>query len=299
MKRQYAPIALFAYNRPKHLRKTIEALLCNHESTETDLFVYSDGAKNEAAIPFVEEVRQYLRTLVGFLSVTIIERQENMGLGKSIIDGVSEVCKTNGRVIVLEDDLVCAPFFLKYMNDALDTYKDDLSVASILGYALPLKIKLPETYFVRGADCLGWATWSRAWDLFEEDSSILLAELIRTQQSIALDLNGVMGYTQMLRDQIDGKNNSWAVRWHVSMYLKNMLTLTPSQSLICHIGNDGSGENFGFESFLDTPLCKREIKIERIDIEENSIAPIATERYFLVYKSLWSRVKRRLLRIIR
>ena len=289
-----APIALFAYNRLRHLRETVEALLRNREAADTDLFVFSDGPKNESVAEAVGEVRDYLKSITGFRSVTIIERAHNLGLGKSIIDGVSTVCASHGRVIVLEDDLVAAPHFLKYMNDGLNAYAEDLRVASVLGYALPLPVELPETYFVRGADCLGWATWSRAWNLFEPDGARLLEELVRTGQADALDMNGTMGFTQMLRDQIAGKNSSWAVRWHVSMFLKGMLTLTPGRSLITHIGNDGSGSNFGHESLLDTPLCMNEIRVGNIAVEEHRAARLATERYYRAYKSLWARALRRL-----
>lgn len=289
-----APIALFAYNRQRHLQETVEALLRNPEATDTDLFVFSDGPKNESAAEAVSEVRDYLKSIAGFHSVTVIEREHNLGLGKSIIDGVSTVCASRGRVIVLEDDLVTAPHFLEYMNDGLNAYAEDLRVASVLGYALPLSVKLPETYFVRGADCLGWATWSRAWNLFEPDGARLLEELKHSGQSEALDLNGALGFTQMLRDQIAGKNNSWAVRWHVSMFLRGMLTLTPYRSLVTHIGNDGSGSNFGHEPLLDTPLCMNKIRVGNIAVEEHQAARLATERYYRTYKSIWARALRRI-----
>lgn len=295
--RKYAPVALFAYNRPSHLTRTLDALGANPEAYLTDLYVFSDGAKDELTKHAVAQVREVLADVRGFKSVTVIAREQNLGLGKSIIDGVSMICEKHGCVIVLEDDLVTSPYFLRYMNDGLSYYAEDSRVASILGYALPLSVKAPTTYFVRGADCLGWATWQRAWSLFEVDGQRLLDELEKTNQIDALNMHGAMDFTQMLRDQIAGRNNSWAVRWHISMFLLNKLTLTPHASLVLHIGNDGSGTNFGEESFLDTVLYMQPIEIKQIPVEEHVEMCKVTGKYFRAYKSLPARLIRRIRRL--
>lgn len=294
----YAPVALFAYNRPLHLKRTIESLQVNREAAKTDLHVFADGSRNDSDKVAVEAVRQYIRTITGFRSINVVEREYNFGLAKSIILGVSNICELAGRVIVLEDDLVVAPYFLKYMNDGLERYAKDERVASILGFSLPLAAILPETYFVRGSDCYGWATWKRAWDLFEEDGQKLLDELKHKKLSEVLDMHGALDFTQMLKDQIDGNNNSWAIRWHVSMFLRNMLTLTPNKSLVINIGTDSSGTNFGHETFLNTSLTNQPVIVGSISVEENQAAYIATERYYRAYKSLFSRLRRKFFRIL-
>ena len=127
------------------------------------------------------------------------------------------------KVIVLEDDLVTSPHFLQYMNDGLGIYERDDRVISIHGYSYPVHGKLPETFFLRGADCLGWATWKRGWDLFEDDGQRLLNELERRNLTRSFDFDGSYPYTQMLRDQIAGSNSSWAVRWYASAFLRDKL----------------------------------------------------------------------------
>jgi hypothetical protein len=278
---QFAPIALFSYNRPRHLRQTVGTLLKNSEAAQSDLFVFSDGAKNNLAVEAVREVRQYIKTITGFKSLTIIERPENYGLGKSIIEGVTFVCDKFSKVIVLEDDLVTSPFFLKFMNDGLKCYESEEQVASIHGYALPVKQELSQTFFVRGADCLGWATWKRAWDLFEPEGQKLYDELLRSRLTDRFDLDGAYPFTQMLKDQIAGKNNSWAVRWHASVFLENKLTLTPQKSFVRHIGNDGTGTNFGVDDMLDTELAERPVTVGGIQIVESLEARSATAQYFV------------------
>jgi GT2 family glycosyltransferase len=163
----YAPIALFVYNRPDHARQTIEALKENELSAESDLIIFADGPKNSGAQAKVNEVRKLIKNVIGFRSLTIHESPNNKGLANSIIDGATKVCEEYGRVIVLEDDLVTSPWFLKYMNDALNTYEQDERVISVHGYTYPVDEPLPETFFLRGADCWGWATWKRGWELFE------------------------------------------------------------------------------------------------------------------------------------
>src|SRR5437879_4595151 len=116
-----APIALFAYNRPEHTRRTVEALRRNDLAAESDLFIFSDGAPTPEAAESVQKVRNYAGSIEGFRSVHIIARERNFGLAESIVGGVTKVCSEVGRVIVLEDDLVTSPHFLRFMNEALDT----------------------------------------------------------------------------------------------------------------------------------------------------------------------------------
>ncbi|ETK09663.1 hypothetical protein T231_08720 [Tannerella sp. oral taxon BU063 isolate Cell 6/7/9] len=149
-----APIVLFTYNRPVHTRQTIDALLKNEYASESDLIIFSDAPKNCVAEDGVRQTRAYLREITGFRSIKLIERAENMGLAANIIDGVTQVVNEYGRIIVLEDDLLTSPFFLKYMNEALSMYEDANEVISVHGYIFPIKRKLPESFFIRGTDCL-------------------------------------------------------------------------------------------------------------------------------------------------
>lgn len=296
-----APIAIFSYNRPWHLQQTIEALLKNPEAATSDLFIFSDGPKNGLSMEAVKEVRAYIRQVDGFKSVTIIEREQNYGLGKSIIAGVSEVMNEYGKLIVMEDDLVTSPFFLRYMNDALEYYENEDKVISIHGYCYPMN-GLPETYFVKGADCLGWATWQRGWDLFEADGRKLLGQLEQQELLNRFDYFGTAGYSKMLRDQIEGKNSSWAVRWYASALLKDKLTLYPGQSLVFHIGSDGSGTNCRIEdNSLDVVLSDRPVQIGTTDVSENLFALEQFQHFFrkINNPSLIRRIKRKTDRILK
>lgn len=274
-----APVVLFVYNRPWHTHQTVEALKKNELAAKSDLFIYADGPKKTEHIDTVQEVREYIRTITGFSSVSIIERNQNFGLAKSIINGVSEVLERFERVIVLEDDMVTSPYFLRFMNEALDIYDKEEKVISIHGYMFPVQGELPETFLLRGADCWGWATWKRGWELFEEDGKKLLKKIQQKQLQSVLDFNGSYGYTRMLKDQIEGKNDSWAIRWQASAIVNNKLTLYPGRSLVRNIGTDESGTHCEYTAVYDTDIATAPVMIGHIPIEENALVLNALERY--------------------
>lgn len=275
-----APVALFVYNRPWHTRRTVEALLANAEASETPLYVFSDAPRGVPARKAVAEVRSFLREIAGFKSVSIIERETNFGLARSIIDGVTHVCEKYGRVIVLEDDLVTSPYFLKYMNEGLEKYQDEQRVISIHGYVYPVEQALPETFFLRAAHSWGWATWKRGWELFDSDGQRLLNELKRRKLTSQFDFDGSYPYAKMLQNQIVGKNHSWAVRWYASAFLRDKLTLYPGRSLVHNIGLDGSGVHCSATSTFSSKIADHPVSTEAITIEENFDARRAIAEFF-------------------
>ncbi|MFA5930738.1 MAG: glycosyltransferase family 2 protein [archaeon] len=285
-----APIALFVYARLDHTKRTICALKQNNLAKESDLFIFSDGPKDLAMANEVKKVREYLRSINGFKSVTIFESATNKGLASSIITGVTKIVNRYGKVIVLEDDLVTSPYFISFINDALDLYKNNLQVTSISGYAYPIN-DLPEIFFLRGADCWGWATWKRGWDLFEPDGKKLLSQIEKKSLSLEFDYNNSYPFTQMLRDQIDGKNNSWAIRWVASNFLKNKLILYPGRSLVRNIGNDSSGvHNKQKTTWLDSKLIEKPLILNKIEITESPKIRKKFETFFKFRKSLIGRI---------
>lgn len=278
---KYAPIILFVYNRVYHTKETIKSILGNKESIHTDLYVYADGAKRIEDEESVEQVRSLFQGLKGFKSVTLIQREKNLGLAQNIITGVTEVIAQHDRVIVLEDDLVLSPYFLKFMNENLERYQENHAVGSIHGYLIPTKIKLPEAFFLRGSDCWGWATWKRAWDLFEKDGQKLLTQLKDLKLEHDFDMGGVAGNLDMLKAQVLGKNNSWAIRWHASLFIANKLTLNPGRSLVNNIGTDNSGEHCITTDVYSTAVAAQPIVFsESIPVTECSLAIRAYQDFY-------------------
>lgn len=279
-----APIALFVYNRPWHTRQTVESLQKNGLAADSDLIVFSDGPKNEKDTAKVEEVREYVRSVHAFKSVSIHESQSNRGLANSIISGVTRVLEKATTVIVLEDDLITSPHFLTYMNRALAIYENEERVISIHAYMWPVQRRLPETLFIRGADCWGWATWRRGWKLFNPEGKQLLNELRQKGLTHEFDFWGTYPYVKMLRNQIRGANDSWAIRWYASAFLQDRLTLYPGRSLVSNIGNDLTGMHGGSSSAFDTTIDDREILIARIPLEEDTASKRVIAAYLKMKK---------------
>jgi len=292
-----SPIVVFTYSRLWHTQQTILALQNNELAGDSDLFIYSDGPQqSQDSVSKVREVRDYICTVEGFRSVTIIEREKNYGLAKSIIDGVSEIVNRFGHVIVLEDDMITSPYFLRYMNEALNLYENEERIISIHGYVYPVKAKLPETFFLKGADCWGWATWKRGWDLFESDGTKLLLGLRSNSLERRFNFNGTYGYMRMLKNQVAGKNDSWAVRWYASALLNDKLTLYPGVSLVQNIGTDSSGIHCSATDVFNAQMSSAPIHLEHLTPEENGRCLEIMQEYF---RSISLPFYKRLLRMLR
>jgi hypothetical protein len=276
----YAPIVLFTYDRLDHTRRTIDALLENHSVQNHDLIIFSDAPSSPNRAQNVNDVRKYLLTISGFRSITIKNRLLNFGLAKSIIDGVSSALVEFDCVIVLEDDLVTSPYFLTFMNDSLQKYANDERVISIHGYVYPVKESLPEAFFLRGADCWGWATWRRGWNLFNIDGKSMLNELNALKLTSQFNFNNSYLYSKMLQAQIQKRNDSWAILWYASAFLADKLTLYPGISLVHNIGNDDSGTHCESTDSHDVILSKTPIDLSKVVVCESDMSRKAFENFF-------------------
>jgi hypothetical protein len=287
-----APIALFVYKRLSHLQQCVEALKKNQYADQSDLIIFSDGTKNESDDPAVKAVRDFLPTITGFRSVHVVAHDQNLGLSASILKGVTDVVGKYGKVIVMEDDLIASRYFLKFMNDGLDTFENDDRVISIHGYLYPVKAELPSYFFLRGADCWGWATWKRGWDLLETDGKALLKELTESGETKRFNFNNSYPYLQMLEDRIVGKNNSWAILWYASAFLKNKLTLYPGISLVQNIGNDNSGTHSKQTDKYDVQMRNTAIIVDsKQPLQDSKAAVTAIADYFSVRHSIKTLIK--------
>jgi hypothetical protein len=289
----FAPIALFVYNRPEHTRRTIKFLQQNLLAEESRLYIFSDAAKHANNQKLVDEVREIIHTVEGFKHVELIERKINLGLANSIIDGVSRLVKEYGKVIVFEDDLISSMYTLQYFNDALIRYQDEEKVMHIGAYMYPLKEEnLPETFFYRAATSWGWATWDRAWKDFEPDIDLIISRFDHEKKH-RFSIDGTMNFWKQIQEFKSGKNNSWAIRWYASIFLKGGLTLNPSKSLINNIGHDGTGIHSGMNDIYHVIINPQPIQSFPKKIEENQVVYHSIKHFLKNRKgSLWQRILR-------
>ncbi len=275
-----SPIAIFVYNRHDHFVKTIKYLKKNHLSNKSQIYIFSDGSKKNSDKKHVKKIRNYCKKIKGFKSIKTFERKTNFGLSRNLVDGISKILKKHQSVIVLEDDLLTDKFFLKYMNDSLNYYLKNKKVISIHAYLYPIKNIIKKPFFLKGADCWGWGTWRRGWKLYNSNSKSLLKSLKTKKKEKEFNFNNTFEYSKMLRDNINKKNDSWAIKWYASAFLKNKLTLYPPYSLIKNIGNDGSGTNSKSDRKYDVTLKNKKINIKNLQIKEDVRVKKYIENFF-------------------
>lgn len=295
-----APIALFVYNRPEHTRRTLKFLQQNLLAEDSRLFIFSDAAARPEEEENVEQVRELVGSVTGFRKVEVVRRSKNMGLAASIIDGVTRLVKEYGQIIVFEDDLISSPYTLQYFNDALQRYRNEERVMHIGAYMYPLesdfgkenKEPLPETFFYRAATSWGWATWGRAWSHFEPDIDRLIRQFDQ-QTIVEFSIDNHMNFWKQIKEFKAGKNNSWAIRWYASIFLKKGLTLNPSESLINNIGHDGTGIHSGINDIYTVTINQKPVTFFPEKIEENKVAYERIRNFLKNRKgSLWQRLLR-------
>jgi Predicted glycosyltransferases len=294
-----APIVLFTYNRLKNTRETVSCLLANSEAGASDLIVYSDAPKNEKAAESVQAVRDYLHTVTGFKSVTLVEREVNYGLVRNITSGVTEVIGRYGRVIVLEDDHSVSPYFLKYMNEGLERFAGREDIACIHGYVYPHKDPLPEAFLVKGADCWGWATWERAWKIFDMDAARMYNEIVRQGRGREFDFNGSYPYMKMLKDQAAGTKNSWAICWYASAFLQDMYTVYPGESLVnVNSLSDGGEHDVPSKELMRFSVDLKKTPVDWAQAETETESPAGRKAFERFFRSQMS-VKQRIIAFIK
>jgi hypothetical protein len=288
-----APIALFVYNRPQHTERTIKFLQQNELAEKSHLYIFSDGAKTVQDEEKVAAVRKIINKIDGFKSVKVIESKANAGLANSVIAGVSQLIAEYDQVIVFEDDLITSPHTLAYFNDALAQYRDEEKVMHIGAYMYPLKSEnLSQSFFYRAATSWGWATWGRAWKDFEPNIDILLKQFDKKKR-IAFSIDNKMNFWKQMQEFKKGKNNSWAIRWYASIFLKGGLTLNPSQSLVNNIGHDGTGVHSGINDIYNVIINPKPITEFPMVIAEDPIAYKAIKNFLIKRKgNMVTRVRR-------
>jgi len=284
MKNNLAPIAIFAYNRIDYLKILIKSLKKNALSSNSIVYFFVDSWKNSHDKEKVLEVINFIKKINGFKKIIITIRNKNYGLANNIISGINFVLRNNKKIIVLEDDLELSKNYLNYVNRGLDIYKNNKTVASIHGWSFPISSQknIPEFFFLRGADCWGWGTWKRAWKKFNPNGKDLLNKIKKHNLKKKFNFNNTFNYYKMLEDQTKQKNNSWAIKWHASIFLENMYTLYPKSSLVKNNGTK-NGTHSVFDIFnygKNFPYQKKFKKLLKIPVKENEIVKNKIEYFY-------------------
>lgn len=295
----YAPIVAFVYNRPDKTKRMIESLAGCRLAKESELIIYSDGPKNEAASGPVNETREYIDTVSSlgyFKEVSVYKSDINRGLADSVISGITEVLDKYGRVITVEDDLLFSKDFLVYMNSCLDHYGKDTRIWSISGYTPDLNKGSynKDVYLGYRGSSWGWGTWKDRWETVDwkvSDYGLFKYDIIGNIRFC----RGGNDLPSMLRAQMKGRINSWAVRWCYTQSKKGMFTVFPVVSHVANNGLDGTGTHSkqedtsryatGLADSMDAEYCYNDLKPDR---------HMVREFYKKYHLSLWIRIRDKL-----
>ncbi|MCX5774205.1 MAG: glycosyltransferase [Fusobacteria bacterium] len=264
------PIAIFTYNRMQHIEKLLISLKKNREFDKSEIYIFSDGGKNDEDWKSVNQVRNFIKSNYNFSNIQLLERTENYGLAKSIIEGITKIFDKYESVIALEDDLIVSSDFIEYMNKALCFYQSDERVWSISGYSPTLKIPRnydKELYLIPRASSWGWGTWRDRWKKCQWNSqTYTIWNDKRVQESFNVGGNDMF---KMLELQKLGKINSWAIRWDYSRFINSMLTVYPLKTKVINEGFDGSGTHTSGSSDKYLGILNNEvIKMKKLETNE-------------------------------
>jgi hypothetical protein len=246
MSKPKTPLVMFAYHRPMHADRALDSLARCRRLDRCAVHIYCDGPEDPQAMARVAEARDVVREWAGRLPASVVERKEHMGLARSIVSGVTELCERHGRVIVLEDDHVVSADFVDYMLEALDRYEDEESVHQISGFMFPVDHPpRPDAFFLPLTTTWGWATWWRAWRKFDfhaEDAEARLADPATRRR---FDFYDSYPFARLLADRIAGRNDSWGILWWWTVFKQDGLALHPRRPLVFNDGFDGTGRHCG------------------------------------------------------
>ena len=285
MTKKLAPLVIFIYNRPDHIKKNLAKLIQCKGFNSSPVIIYADGAKDEDDYAAVQKARQVVKDILG-KNAEYHFQSKNIGLANSVIQGVTDTINRFDKVIVIEDDLIVTTNFLTYMNEALSRYKNNHTIYQISGYQfnVPELVMDSSAFFLPFTTSWGWATWKRAWDDFITEAT----EWKALQQDKILqkkfNLDGKYDYYSMFLRQQNGKSDSWAIRWYWSVFIKKGITLYPPASLVKNVGFDGSGTHGrGRIKKVETEIPDA----EKIKIKLPDTLTIDKKKYALIKTSIW------------
>lgn len=239
-------IALLAYNRPKHLKKVIDAIV---KEKIKSINIYIDGPADKKVQNNQEKILKVLKNYKSKILINLIRQTKNNGLAFSVTNAVTSELKYNDAVILLEDDCVPLNGFFDYMIGGLKKYRFNKNVRSVCSYN-NLDIKSESAFFLKRFNPWGWATWKDRWKKhnFEIKNTILQIKNNGSIDSLPLDLKSYCENSEI----INGKQDIWSLSWTLTHYLDNSLILYPSHSYIDNIGFDGTGVHCSTTSIFKT-----------------------------------------------
>ena len=259
-----APIILFVYNRPIHTKKVLDSLSKNKYFEQSKLYIYSDGEKNEDDIKKVNDVRDIINKYDFCLKPEIIQRENNLGLSKNIVSGVTEILENFNHAIILEDDIQTSPLFLEFMNSALKHYADHPDVWHISGWNYPNNFvnndDFNKVFFWKVMNCWGWGTWAEKWRYYDKNPTFLMNNWSK-KKIREFNIGNKFNFWKQVEENYNGKIDTWAIFWMTTIFENSGFCLNPINSYVVNIGHDNTGQNSTAASHFDSELSTKQVNL--------------------------------------
>jgi hypothetical protein len=231
-------VALLLFRRPEETARVFERI---REARPRRLFLIADGPRpgDEEEARECERARAVVERVDWSCDVVRDFADENLGLKRRIPSGLDRVFGEAGEAIILEDDCLPHPSFFPYCQELLDRYRDDERIVHIAGSQLLPKAPADASYhFSRYVHVWGWASWARAWDLYDVDLSDWHAG---TDAEREARLEGMFEHENERRywgwvwDR-SGEIDNWDAQWSYVGLGRGLLSVNPNRNLISNVG---------------------------------------------------------------
>jgi hypothetical protein len=278
MLKDLAPIGLSTYGRPQHLVQTIKALKKNTLAPKSELFIFSDAPKlgDEDR---VAAVRNYIRTFVVFMSIHIIERENNDRVANSR-GGLEMLLDRYGKVVFLAEDIVTAPSFLAFMNEALLKYEKNDRIFNVSGYTPPINFPTNydhDVFFLRRISAWGFGIWKDRFEqlgyMSPEEYELFASNKEKVKNFVRAGGTDLM---LMLKADAYGEIDAGDVKMMYAQFKSDQYTVYPTISLVENIGHDGTGVHCDNTDKFDVALSDKssfrfpdELTIDRRIVRSN------------------------------
>ncbi len=299
-----APVLFLIFNRPDTTRQVFEAI---RSAKPQRLYIAADGPR--AHVPDDTNKCQQCRDIVALVDwpceVKTLFRENNMGCKKAVIQAIDWFFENEEYGIIIEDDCLPNQSFFPYCNELLERYANTPEVMMISGNNI-LNQTPPDGasyYFSRIFHIWGWASWRRAWNLYDKN----LSEFTRRYNNNCLpeidsDPNIRNYWIKTWAETSTGIINTWDYQWVYSCIASNSYSIAPCQNLVSNIGFDDNSTNTSdpnhFESNVATFTLKQiihpqEIKYhKKLDISEYIASKVYPEQEVMALNyrlKRWSR----------
>jgi hypothetical protein len=256
-------IAVFSYNRAKHLSSVLADLEAQKNINDFDVHLFCDGFKNK---------KDFLSVILNMLTAAVWAAKtssrlhlkiRNQGLASSIKSGVDRLLRDYQGVTVVEDDLSLSKNFLKFHSECLDFYQANENVYQISGHTFVENTECNSTCFFPITNTWGWSTWPRAWKHYDSSA---IGWPVEKDSKIRkrFELDGAYPFSQILDGRIHGKNQSWGILWYWSVFKNSGLVVYPPVSLVDNKGFDGTGTHCEHVDMV-TDSCKSGFEMKSLE----------------------------------